>query len=86
MINAFQETGRKYIIGYDRVIEIPNNLVTAFIKWTTYPFCEEVIYDRKFLQALLVLSSTKKELQEKNINRDVLDFISREYNENIMLV
>lgn len=70
---------REYIIGFDRVIKVPQTNVNTCIKFSTYPFASELIYDQKLVHAMVVLCSTKRELQLGKVNRDVVEFIRRTY-------
>lgn len=62
---------REYIIGFDRIIKVPQKNDQTCIKWTTPPFVNETIYDRKLVHAMMVLCNNKKELSRGKLNRDV---------------
>lgn len=70
---------REYIIGFDRVVQVPLPNVNTCIKWSAVPFVNDITYDRKMAHAMLILSHTKRELSLGKKNRDAVDFVKRMY-------
>lgn len=65
------------------MIKVSQDYVDKFIKWSTFPFENETIYDKRMVHAMLVLCCTKKELSDGIIIRDVMQFIERTYTKRI---
>lgn len=72
--HRLQNAGRQYKVD-GKLITIDYEVIAKFKEWSTKFFCNDVIYDFKLVQALLVLCVGTENIIAGNIPEKVLKFV-----------
>lgn len=62
------------MIGGHIPIKVPGDAIRRFIGWMTFPFCEDVFYDRTLVHSILLIITKSNAFRKSKIKPEVLAF------------